>query len=41
MFGNNFDYLSDLHKRLDFLGTEDPYVSALYVATDALRSSST
>ena len=37
MFGDNFDYLSDLHEHLDLLGIEDPYVSALYAATDALR----
>lgn len=41
LFGSNFDYLSDLHERLDFLGLEDPYVSELYAATDALRSKST
>jgi glutathione-specific gamma-glutamylcyclotransferase len=37
MFGGNFDYLSELHERLCLLGVEDPYVSALYAAADALR----
>ena len=37
VFGDNFDYLSDLHERLEFLGVEDPYVSDLYAATEALR----
>lgn len=40
MFGDNFDYLSDLHERLDLLGIEDTYVSALYAATGDLRGKS-
>jgi len=41
MFGTNFDYLSDMHERLEFLGIEDSYISELYAATDALRDTST
>lgn len=37
LFGDNMDYLSDLHERLMFLGVKDPYVSELYAAADALR----
>jgi cation transport protein ChaC len=35
--GDNFDYLSQLHERLEFLGVEDAYVAELYAATEALR----
>ncbi|MDG4650180.1 gamma-glutamylcyclotransferase [Roseibacterium sp. SDUM158017] len=41
VFGDNFDYLSDLHERLEFLGVEDPYVLDLYAATEALRRNPT
>ena len=37
MFGENFDYLSDLRAQLDLLGLEDPYISELHAATEALR----
>lgn len=40
LFGDNFDYLSDLNNRLEVLGVEDPYVSELYAATVALRTAS-
>ena len=40
MFGTNFDYLSDMHERLEILGIEDIYVSELYAATDTLRNTS-
>ena len=40
MFGTNFDYLSDMHEHLEFLGIEDAYVSSLYAATNALRGQS-
>lgn len=37
VFGDNFDYLSELQERLEILGVEDPYVSELYAAADAMR----
>lgn len=37
IFGDNFDYLADLHERLDILGVDDPYVSELHAAAHALR----
>ena len=41
LFGSNFDYLSDLREHLILLGIDDPYVSALHAAADALRGKST
>lgn len=40
LFGDNFDYLSEMYNRLEVLGVDDPYVSDLYAATVALREAS-
>ncbi|PUB12177.1 cation transport protein ChaC [Yoonia sediminilitoris] len=37
MFGGNFDYLSDLHERLDLLEVDDTHISELYATSDSLR----
>lgn len=37
LLGSNFEYLSDLHARLQLLDVQDPYVTELYDASVALR----
>lgn len=41
ILGTNFDYLSDTHERLQFLGIEDTYISDLFAAVGSLRATST
>ena len=41
VFGSNFDYLSEMHQRLEILGIEDAYISQLYATTDVMHNAST
>ena len=41
ILGTNFDYLSDTHEHLEFLGIDDIYVSDLYAAVGSLHDTST